>query len=45
MNLTGRQAGRMIRNVVEQAGEISRGGFICLADRRGRIEAAFVLAG
>lgn len=41
--VTGKQAGRMIRKVVEQAGTIPRGGFFCSADRRGRIEAAFVL--
>lgn len=41
--LTGKQAGRIIRKVVEQAGTIPRGGFFCSADHRGRIEAGFVL--
>jgi hypothetical protein len=39
----GRQAGEMIRKVVNQSGEIPRGGFFCLADAKGRIEATFVL--
>lgn len=42
-NLTSKEAGNMIRRIVEQAGKIPRGGFCCSADRRGRIEASFVL--
>lgn len=41
--LNGKDVNRTIRKVVEQAGCIPRGGFICLTDRRGRVEAAFVL--
>jgi hypothetical protein len=42
-NLSSRQAGRIVRRVVEQAGRIPRGGFSCSVDRRGIIKAGFVL--
>jgi hypothetical protein len=37
------QAGRMIRNVVEQAGHVPRDAFFCHSPRRGVVEATFVL--
>ena len=42
-DLTSTQAGRVVRKVVERAGRIPRGGFSCSVDRRGVIQAGFVL--
>ena len=42
-NLTIKEAGRMIRKVIEQAGTVPRDAFSCFSPRRGVVEAAFVL--
>ena len=42
-NLTSRQAGRMIRKIVEREGSVPRDAFFCFSPRRGVVEATFVL--
>jgi hypothetical protein len=42
-NLSSTQAGRVVRTVVERRGKILRDGFYCSIDRRGIVQAGFVL--
>jgi len=42
-NLTIKEAGRLIRKVVEQAGTVPRDGYFCFSPRKGVVEANFVL--
>jgi hypothetical protein len=42
-NLSSTQAGRVVRTVVERRGKIPRDGFFCSVDRRGIVQAGFVL--
>jgi hypothetical protein len=42
-NMPIKEAGRLIRKVVEQAGTVPRDGYFCFSPRRGVVEATFVL--
>ena len=42
-NLPIKEAGRMIRKVIEQAGTVPRDGYSCFSPRKGVVEANFVL--
>ncbi|MHC1767361.1 MAG: hypothetical protein AB9869_24300 [Verrucomicrobiia bacterium] len=43
VNLTSRQAGQVVRRIVQKEGTIPTGGFFCSIPRLGAVEAAFVL--
>jgi len=42
-NLPIKEAGQLIRKIVEQAGTVPRDGYFCFSPRRGVVEATFVL--